>query len=173
MASGNPIMSQLRTSLKDNLLTMCSQLSIEANTKDTRVILQSKIEEFSRQNDENCDKVRDLIIQMKNTPKERHDSQSKTNETHHTTQNEKTTEVASGDMEIDLTLDSQPPLFDDQKAESDDNGLKRALETDNEEEENAKKRPRAKKLEEMENREILEALYKDIEERERNIYRDR
>ena len=74
MATASSVSSMLKThpiSLKENLAFICDKLWIELEPKDTKLIIQSKIENFSKLGDENDEKVRNLIAQLKKTNKER------------------------------------------------------------------------------------------------------
>ena len=74
MATASSVSSMIKThpiSLKENLAFICDKLWIELDPKDTRLIMQSKIEDFSKLGEENDEKVRNLIKKLKKTNKER------------------------------------------------------------------------------------------------------
>ena len=70
MATASSVSSMIKThpiSLKENLAFICDKLWIELDPKDTRLIMQSKIEDFSKLGEENDEKVRNLIGKLKKT----------------------------------------------------------------------------------------------------------
>ncbi len=64
MASATPVMSLLRThpiSLRENLIAICKEFRIEFEQKDTRVVLQAKIDDYAQADSENERKLREDI----------------------------------------------------------------------------------------------------------------
>ena len=73
MAAISSIMTQLKThptGLKENLRSICRELSIKNEPKDTRATMRGRIENFFQASSENELKVRDLITRIKSTHKE-------------------------------------------------------------------------------------------------------
>ena len=81
MTGTNAIMALLKThpiSLKDNLQSICSDLNIEFDLKETRTELQVKIDDHSKTNQNTGEKVRNLVKKMKTMHRERITSSAET-----------------------------------------------------------------------------------------------
>ena len=79
MASATSIMSLVRThpiSIRGNLLALCKEFGIEYEQKDTRVVLQVKINDFAQTDGARENKIRESIKKTKAAHKERLNSQT-------------------------------------------------------------------------------------------------
>ena len=74
MATASAILSIVKThpiSLKENLLSICAVLNIETDQKETKVSLQTKIDDASKLNEDNDKKIREKVNEIKTMHKER------------------------------------------------------------------------------------------------------
>ncbi len=178
MASPASIMTQLKSDpirLKENLLALCTDFNINVEPKDTRAMMQVKIDDFSRINGDNENRVKEQITKLKSAHKEclhsltsayksplkQPPNAQELNEGN-ADENTETRSSATQPHNSPQALHTQPPLFE----EPPEGKEKRPYEIDTDDVENERKRSRPTNLAEMNNREILEALFRDKEERE-------